>query len=219
MAVFLTVTGLALIFEYAHVKAVKIDLRSVLKILLVVVIAITLLIASWNILRIALSTDIPIAIVKSRSMYPTLDIGDIVIVKGSRDYMVGDVIVFRYGREIVVHRIFNITGRGIVTKGDANEKPDPWIISYSDIYGKVIAIIPRIGYIVLALSNPPVLLMLMALVMIIPILKSITFVEKSDICPFTNEKCRFGGFNPKICQICLMAKQLQICSVRKTQEV
>jgi signal peptidase I len=211
------VTGLALIFEHAHVRTVKINLRSVSKILLVVVMVIALFIASWNILRIALATDIPIAVVKSRSMYPTLDVGDIVIVKGSKDYIVGDIIVFRYGKEIVVHRVFNITSGGIVTKGDANEKPDPWIISYDDIYGKVIAVIPRIGYIALVLINLPTLLILMTLIMIIPILKAITFVEKSDICPFTNEKCRFGGFNPKICQVCLMAKQLQIHNIREIQ--
>jgi signal peptidase I len=158
----------------------------------------------------SLATDIPTAVVKSRSMYPTLDVGDLVIVKGSRDYLVGDIIVFRYGREMVIHRVFNITNKGIMTKGDAIEKPDPWIISYSDIYGKVIAIIPRIGYIALILTNLPILLMLMALIMIIPILKTIAFMEKSDLCPFTNERCRFGGFNSKICQVCLMAKQLQI---------
>jgi signal peptidase len=215
MTVFLIVIGLTLIFEYAYVKTVKINLRGVLKILLVVVVAIALFIASWNILRIALATDIPTAVVKSRSMYPTLDVGDMVIVKGSRDYMVGEIIVFRYGGETVIHRIFNITGGGIATKGDANERPDPWIISYDDIYGKAIAVIPRIGYIALVLTNLPTLLILMALIMIIPILKAIAFIEKSDICPFTNEKCKFGGFNTKICQVCLMAKQLQICSIRE----
>jgi small-conductance mechanosensitive channel len=54
MAVFLIITGLALIFEHAHVKTVKISLRNVLKVLLIVVMVIAVFIAFWNILRIVL---------------------------------------------------------------------------------------------------------------------------------------------------------------------
>ncbi len=39
----------------------------------------------------------------------------------------------------------NITNEGFITKGDANEDPDTWIVKKENVTGKVISTIPYIG--------------------------------------------------------------------------
>ncbi|MCC6034915.1 MAG: signal peptidase I [Desulfurococcaceae archaeon] len=208
LSVVLTLIGLAMIFGQASFKHLRIDFKKSLKFLLTIIVVISIAIILWNIMRVLLGSDIPLVVVKSRSMYPTLDVGDLLVIKKSESFEIGDIIVFRQSRDIVVHRIYNITSEGIMTKGDAYNKPDPWIIKPFDIYGKVITIIPRVGYLLLVLSNPAILLIVIALTITILLLRSVTFISRSETCPFFNEKCTFGGFNPRTCQVCLMVKQL-----------
>ena len=100
----------------------------------------------------------PYLVVSSDSMRPTLEIGDLIIVKRidpSQLYaapMEGDIIVYRNkAGELVVHRLIskNLTDDGkyiLTTQGDANSRADN---SFSDkqYVGKVIARIPFIGHI------------------------------------------------------------------------
>lgn len=55
---------------------------------------------------LALETDLPIVTVSSRSMVPTLNVGDIVIIKGEETYSTGDIIVFSgWEKDPIIHRI------------------------------------------------------------------------------------------------------------------
>lgn len=79
------------------------------------------------------------------------DRGDILLVVGvpREDLKIGDVIVFRASKQSypIVHRIVKINEDGtFVTKGDHNPTTDPWKISYNEISGKVIFILPKLGY-------------------------------------------------------------------------
>ncbi len=85
------------------------------------------------------------------SMEPAIPVGSVVVIKpvSPETLTVGDVICFKIGSErstTVTHRIINITGQGFITKGDANEDPDQWVVKKEDVVGKVIAIIPYLGY-------------------------------------------------------------------------
>jgi signal peptidase len=104
----------------------------------------------------------PLLVVKSGSMEPTLEVGDVIVIEPAspEDISVGDVIVFWnpwYGN-LVVHRVVNKTEEGVYTRGDANAGIDPWSpVPYKNIVGKWIGLrIPYwtgIGYLSLFLSG------------------------------------------------------------------
>jgi signal peptidase I len=105
-------------------------------------------------LAFALSTDMPIVAVESNSMVPEFYKGDMLVLQGSsqESLAIGDVIVFDppSGGTPVVHRIVEINTDGsFQTKGDANngqlfyEKD----IDFSQIHGRVVMIIPYVGWI------------------------------------------------------------------------
>jgi len=80
----------------------------------------------------------------SPSMYPTLQAGDgieLYTYKAPSEMRVGDVIVYPHpnGSVDVVHRIIRINPDGVITRGDNNNKIDPYTVSFDDIIGKVIA--------------------------------------------------------------------------------
>ncbi len=107
-----------------------------------------------------LATTMPIPgnvkakIVKSGSMEPAIRTGGLVIIASSASYKVGDVITFGKDTKTQIpttHRIVAIEGVGslqtFVTKGDANDAPDPTATRLSDVDGKVVFSVPYLGYI------------------------------------------------------------------------
>lgn len=94
-----------------------------------------------------LGTDVPLAVVSSWSMEPTLHVGDLIVVRAKGDYGVGDIIVYvgmGAGR-LIVHRIVRVEDGRYVTKGDANRVPDALPVSKSQVKGKVLFVIPYLG--------------------------------------------------------------------------
>ncbi len=86
--------------------------------------------------------------VSSGSMTPSINVGDVVvsIPVSPSELKTGDVIVFSGGSSLIVHRIVEPSGNNcFVTKGDANDSPDPLWACGSSIVGKVVAVIPLIG--------------------------------------------------------------------------
>jgi signal peptidase len=86
------------------------------------------------------------------SMEPAIPVGSIVVIKPANPetLKIGDIICFKLSESAitsVTHRIFNITDQGFITKGDANEDPDQWIVKKENVIGKVILTVPFIGYI------------------------------------------------------------------------
>lgn len=103
------------------------------------VIVFTPRILSW-----ALDTPYPMAAVTSSSMWPTLKKGDLVFLKGvdkPEELEVGDIIGFELDDGgFAIHRIIQIDGDRITTKGDGNQTADP-VISFD----RVIGYVPKIG--------------------------------------------------------------------------
>lgn len=99
-----------------------------------------------------------IFIVRSGSMEPVIPVGGIVITYPTRDYNVGDIIVFHNPNktsEIITHRIIEkINERAVKTKGDANDSVDITAIPTFLIRGEVVLIIPIIGYILHFVRQP-----------------------------------------------------------------
>lgn len=80
-------------------------------------------------------------IVASGSMSGTVDVNDMVIVKITDDFQVGDIATYQADGYFVTHRIISINKDQIITKGDSNNtEDDP--IGRDKIIGKVVAIFP-----------------------------------------------------------------------------
>jgi signal peptidase I len=78
-------------------------------------------------------------------------VGDMPIVQGADSYSIGDVIVYNVpGSDVpIIHRIIKINADGTYqTKGDNNlqQLPYEFSVSKEQIHGKVVAIIPKLGY-------------------------------------------------------------------------
>ncbi len=94
-----------------------------------------------------------IFIVFSDSMEPTIPPGSLVIVVPTwiKSPEVGDVVAYRlridnHASMVIVHRIVAKYSEDMfITKGDAVQEPDPWIVNRSDIIGVVVFSIPFIG--------------------------------------------------------------------------
>jgi signal peptidase len=87
-------------------------------------------------------------VVTSGSMRPGIDVGDLVIVRKPMGYspLPGDIVLIKNGDSLVLHRVYKVDGDKIITKGDANKSPDPWISSDDQIIGRVIVKIPKAGW-------------------------------------------------------------------------
>ena len=122
---------------------------------------------------------IPVAAVASRSMEPTLRMGDLVLARRVEAAALapGDVVLFRptrHARErfrypgLVVHRIVE-TAPGpdgaptFRTQGDNASGPDPFTVSGEDVVGGVGLTVPYAGWPLLFLHSPQGLVFLLAL--------------------------------------------------------
>lgn len=94
-----------------------------------------------------------ISVVLSGSMEPALSENDLVIVHEQDTYEKDDIVVYQSGSILVIHRIMSIDGDTVVTQGDANNaEDDP--IALSEIKGKMVARLPKIGAAGLFLKTP-----------------------------------------------------------------
>jgi len=102
------------------------------------------------------------AVVVSGSMSPTIEVNDLVVVASRADYNVGDIVMFEDGDgKFVTHRIVELLdetdlGEKIFrTKGDyENNSPDTDPLYASNIVGKVVLIVPKVGEFIGALQTP-----------------------------------------------------------------
>jgi len=112
----------------------------------------------------------PVYVVVSKSMVPTLQVGDLVITEKVpfNSIHVGQVIVYQMPNAegtcpnppglIIVHRVVGITSQGLTTQGDdrkTNPNPDPWDpIPASCVKGLVVLAVPYLGLISMAVTYP-----------------------------------------------------------------
>jgi signal peptidase len=119
-------------------------------------------------LKVAFRTEyLPFHPVSSESMVPTLNVGDLIVVRGvdPGSVTIGTVIVFHSPRNydmLIVHRVVGISTQGgklyFETKGDNNPTKDGWYphpgVPEGNLVGIVIGKIAYVGYVILALKEP-----------------------------------------------------------------
>ncbi len=97
-------------------------------------------------------------IVSGKSMSPTFEEGDLVVVRRGR-YQIGEVIAFETGRGVVIHRIVGGSGEeGFVMQGDNKESADSWRPTSEDVIGEELVTIPRGGHWARRIAGSPALL-------------------------------------------------------------
>ena len=91
-----------------------------------------------------------VLIIATPSMSGAIDAGDVVIIRASDTYEVGDVITYFPASDkiSVTHRIVRIEGEKYYSKGDANESEDPDPIFKTQIVGKMVGRIPKVGIVI-----------------------------------------------------------------------
>ena len=141
-------------------KAGKKDIKSILQKVLIAFLAVILLINAYVIVaQVLFRVKLPKVfgfgqvVVVTSSMEPTIDAGDMLIIKSQKEYEVDDIVTYSWGRGFNTHRILEIEGDTMIAKGDANNAPDePALLS--SIEGKVFLKIPKFGHLILFLKTP-----------------------------------------------------------------
>ena len=154
-------------------------ISAIAKDIIIVVVGVAII---WIGLRVAFGTDNPFYVVSSGSMEPYLNVFDVLVVQGNESFeniKEGDIIVFDRpsGHDrVIVHRvneILNDEPRILRTKGDANPASIPgtdFPITEQEYIGKVVYIVPQIGYVTRILT-PPINYIIIAVIVGIMIIK------------------------------------------------
>ena len=119
--------------------------------------------------------------VATGSMSPTIEVGDVVITKLTKEVNANDIIVYMDGKNIITHILIEKNGDKIITRGDANNSEDK-PIEEKMIIGEVVKIIPQLGTWQQILSSPEVLVLIVILILILSVIYAYTSKseEKND---------------------------------------
>lgn len=116
--------------------------------------------------RLPLVGDYEPMIVQSGSMEPGIRVGGVVLVKkniDTRDLTEGDVITFMTPNQTgqssyTTHRVTEVAYeddvRSFMTKGDANESPDSWVVPAGSVMGREVLSVPFLGYGIRYIKSP-----------------------------------------------------------------
>jgi signal peptidase I len=134
------------------------------------------------------SPDYSLYIVRSGSMEPAFNVGDVVIAGplGSGGIKPGVIVTYAIGKNLITHRVLSIDGNTLITKGDANENPDPIPVQFSQVKSLYLFRIPYIGYVAGFVRTRPGWL----LTIILPSLILVGFIAKDIVKEaLKDEKC------------------------------
>ena len=93
------------------------------------------------------------SVVATGSMEPQIKPGDVILIKkidDGKDVTIGDIIQFRKNNIFISHRIIDVVEQNnqicYRTKGDNNSIPDKELVRMEQLKGKVLYVIPKIGW-------------------------------------------------------------------------
>jgi signal peptidase len=118
------------------------------------------------VLAVLLSAALPLAIgdrsfvVRSGSMEPAIDTGDVVVVQpiAPASAAVGDIVTFEHHGKLTSHRARVIQRRAhevlFTTQGDANTGEEHWKVAADGRVGRVMYRVPKLGFAVGPIQTP-----------------------------------------------------------------
>jgi len=123
-------------------------------------------------------------LVQSGSMEPSIMTGDVIVIQNRGTYFINEVVTFKTNANdrIVTHRIVAVDqtmGRKYSTKGDANRTGDEDVIGDQQIIGKVVLVIPKLGYFVAFSKSSQGLIFLLIIPAVIFILDELMKIKKN----------------------------------------
>ncbi|KKQ43130.1 MAG: Signal peptidase I [Microgenomates group bacterium GW2011_GWC1_37_8] len=131
-----------------------------------------------------------VSTITTNSMRPSIQPGSVIISLPQKYYKNGDIVSYKElnsstqfptGRA-VTHRIVDdnkINEKTVfVTKGDSNDYPDPGVIENKNIFGKVVLIIPNLGYFDVIVRTIPGFLLFIAIPAFIVIKNEYKYLRK-----------------------------------------
>jgi len=175
--------------------------RKIIIAIILIIFAFSGSILIYYILQISLNTNIPMVVVVSKSMEPTLLKGDLLFVQGKKPELIrngtiegkeGDIIVFdawnidgwiNPPRDPIVHRVVDKWYDGgwfFLTKGDANALADNTPVPENKVLGIVVGRIPYIGWVKILLTDSGLLVPLLVIVSALLIISIIWDIVKKD---------------------------------------
>lgn len=145
-------------------------IRNIISNLLIIFIIIILLNISYS--KFILKDDIikifgkSFLIVMTGSMEPEIATGELVIISEQDEYKIGDIVTYKDNEDyIITHRIINIDSNNFTAKGDANNLEDE-LQAITYIEGKVICHSKLLGFFVLYILKPLVIIYVILFVII-----------------------------------------------------
>lgn len=116
--------------------------------------------------------------VTTGSMEPTIDSGELIIIREKDKYLENDIVTYLDGDGfLITHRIVNIYEGKMITKGDNNNLNDPEV-QMENIQGKVILHSKLLGFFVIYILKP--LIFIYVIILLIINLKDLKTKERVD---------------------------------------
>ncbi len=97
--------------------------------------------------------------VQTGSMHGTIEAGDWIVVKATKDVKRDDIITYKHGKDFITHRVVEIYKGSYVTKGDANNSKDE-PIDRDQVVGRVVKTLHGFGILRKTIFNPIVIVSL-----------------------------------------------------------
>lgn len=117
--------------------------------------------------------------VASGSMSKTINVGDAVIVRITKQIEENDIIVFTQDDNFITHRVIKMEENLITTKGDANKSSD-LPITKNEVIGKVVLIIPKLEVWKKIFTTPYILICIIITLLLFTFAFSYNSKEKKD---------------------------------------
>lgn len=117
--------------------------------------------------------------VATGSMTGSIEIGDIVIVKLTKEISENDIIVYEKQSQYITHRVIDINGNTILAKGDANNTEDEPIL-IDQVLGKVVKVINNVDTLKKVITSPAVIISSSITIILFGILIFIKQTPKKD---------------------------------------
>jgi len=164
-------------------------MKGIIKDIIIVAVCVIVI---WIGLQAYFGAQNPFYVVSSGSMYPELAMYDIIVISGHisfDDVKIGDIIVFDRPKDhdrVIVHRVVAVVDDDPITlrtKGDNNQNSivgTDYPITDKEYIGKVVYVIPQIGFITKILQ-PPINYIIIAVIIGIMIIRQISKNKKKAL--------------------------------------